>query len=131
MKKPSNPNRERGRKNERLRLGFFSSNSEHTLPLQRGIEQFDYCELPSGQVSRSFLVVLRDSVDLVCSRSRGSRSRRLDVHPERGNNLVGLVYTTDRANLVSSMRTIGKVVSCTTERVDSCTPAILVCRVDN
>ena len=132
MKKPPNPNGERGRKNERLRLGFFSSNPEHALPLQKGIERFDYCELPSGQVSRSFLVVLGDPVDfLVCSGSRGSGTRRLDVHPERGNSLVGSVYTTNRANLVSSMRTTGKVVSCTAERVASCTPAILVCRVDN
>ena len=88
--------------------------------------------LPSAQVSRSFLVVLRDPVDfLVYFGSRGSRFCRLDVHPERDNSLVGLVYTTNRANFVSSMCTAGKVVSCTAERVASCTIAILVCQIDN
>ena len=85
--KPLNPNKERGRKNKRLRLGLFSINPEQALPLQKGVKQFHYCELSSGQVSRSFLMFLGDPVDLVCSWNRGSGSRRLDVHPERGNNL--------------------------------------------
>ena len=89
-KKPSNPSRKQGRKTERLGLGFFSSNPEPALPLQRGIERFNYYELPSSQVSRSFLVVLKDSVNLVCSCSRGSMSRSLDIHPERGNSLCRL-----------------------------------------
>ena len=130
-KKPPNPNRKQGRKTKRLGLGFFGGNPEPALPLERGIKQFDYCELSSGQVSHSSLVVLRDSVDLVCFCSRGGRSRGLDVHPKTGNSLVGSVYTTDRANLVSSMRIAGKVVSCTPEKVASCTTAILVCRFNN
>ena len=95
-------------------------------PCRGKIEQFDYCELPSDQVSRSFLVVFGDSVDLVCSCSRGIRSYKLDVHPKRSNSLVRLVYTINRANLVSSMRIAEKVVSCTAKRVISCTAAILV-----
>ena len=131
MKKPPNPNGEWERKNKKSRLGFFGSNPKHALPLQKRINRFDYYELLSDQVSRNFLVVLRDSVNLVCFHSRGSRSHKLDIHPERGNNLVRSVYTTDRANLVSSMRTIGKVGLCTVERVASCTTAIFVCRIDN
>ena len=46
--KPPHPNGEQGRKNERLRLGFFSNNPEHALPLQKGVEQFHYYELSSG-----------------------------------------------------------------------------------
>ena len=117
-KKSPNPSGKQRRKTKRSGLGFFSSNPEHTLPLQKGIERFDYCELSSGQVSRSFLVVLGNSVDLVCSRSRGSRSRRLDVHLET----VVTVF-------VGSMRTAGRVVSCTKERAS--TIVILVCRVGN
>ena len=41
-------------------------------------------------MSRSFLVVLGDPVDLVCSQNRVGRSRRLDIHPERGNSLCRL-----------------------------------------
>ena len=114
-KKPSNPSRKQGRKIERLGLEFFRSNPEPALPLQRRIEQFDYCELPSGQVSRSLLVVLGDSVNLVCSPNRGSRSCRLDVHPERSNSLVDSVYTTNRANLVTSMYTAKRVALYTLE----------------
>ena len=79
-KKPPNPNRKQGRKTERFWLAFFGSNPEHTLSLQRRIEQFDYYELLSGQLSRSFLVVLEDYIDLVCSCSRGSRSFRLNAY---------------------------------------------------
>ena len=89
-KKPPNPSRKHRRKPERSELGFFSSNPEPALPLQRRIKRFNYCKLPSGQVSRSFLVVLGDFLDLVCSCSRGSRSRRLDIHPEKGNSLCRL-----------------------------------------
>ena len=88
--KPLNPNREQRRKNKRSRLRFFSNNPKHALPLQRGVEQFNYCELSSGQVSRRFLVVLRDSVDLMCSWNRGSRSYKLNIYPERGNSLCRL-----------------------------------------
>ena len=77
------------------------------------------------------MVVLGDFVHLVCSRSRDSGFCRLDVYPERGNSLVRLVYTTNRANLVSSMCIAGKVVLCTAERVTSCTTAILVRRIDH
>ena len=89
-KKPLNPNREKRRKNGRLRLRFFSNNTEYALPLQKRVEQFDYCELSSNQVSRSFLVILGDSVDLVYSQNRDSGSCRLDIHPERGNSLCNL-----------------------------------------
>ena len=54
------------------------------------VERFDYCELSSGQVNRSFLVVLGDPVDLVCFQNRGNRSNRFDVYPKRGNNLCRL-----------------------------------------
>ena len=84
-------------------------------------------------MSRSFLVVLGDPVDfLVCSGSRGSRSRRLDVHQERGNNLCrfnahrresDLVHRREVVDLVGSMRIAG--------RVTSCTAAILVFWVGN
>ena len=37
-----------------------------------------------------FLEVLRDPVDLVCSRNRGNGSCRLDVHPKRGSSLCRL-----------------------------------------
>ena len=110
-KKSPTSNAERGRKTKRSRLGFFSNNPKHALPLQRWVERFNYCELSSGQVCRSFLVVLGDLANLVCSRNRGNRSRRLDVHPERGNSLVKSVYTTNIANLVSSMRTAGRVAN--------------------
>ena len=100
-KKPPNPNKKQGGKTERLGLGFFSSNPEPALPLQRRIEQFDYCELPSGQVSRSFLVVLGDFVDLVCSCSRSSRSCKLNaycreshlMHQRAVVSFVGLMFT--------------------------------------
>ena len=130
-KKLPNPSRKQRRRTERSGLGFFSGNPEPALPLQRWIKQFDYYELPSGQVSRSFLVGLKNFIDLVCSCSRSSRSHRLDIYLERGNSLVGSVYTTNRANLVSSMHTAGKVVSCTAERVTSSITAIFVCRVNN
>ena len=129
-KKPSNPSRKQGKKTKRSGFGFFSSNLEPALSLQREIERFVYCELPSGQVSCSFMVVLGDSVDLVCSRSGGSGFCRLDVYLKRGNSLVGLVYITDKANLVSSMRIAGKIILYTAERVTSYTTAILVCRID-
>ena len=71
-------------------------------------------------MSRSFLVVLGDPVDfLVCSGSRGSRSRRLDIHPERGNSLRRLNAHRRERGLVHS------------RRVTLCTTAILVCRVNN
>ena len=38
----------------------------------------------------SCLVVLKDFVDLVCSRNKGSEFHRLDVYPERGNSLWNL-----------------------------------------
>ena len=60
-----------------------------------------FLRLPSGQVSRSFLVVLGDPVDfLVCSESRGNRSCRLDVHPERGNSLCRLNAHRRKSGLV-------------------------------
>ena len=130
-KKFPSSSRKQRRKNKRLGLGFFSSNPEPALPLQKKIEQFNSCELTSGQVSRSFLVILRDFVDLVYSCSRGSRSRGLDVYPERGNSLIGSMYTINKANLISSMHTAGKVVLCTAERIALCTTGILVCQVDN
>ena len=68
-------------------------------------------------MNRSFLVVLRDSVDLVCFCSKDSRSCRLDIHPERGNSLVRLVYSTNRANLSSLICGTEKVVLCTVKRV--------------
>ena len=110
-KKPPNPSRKQGRKTERSGLGFFSSNPEHALPLQRGVERFHYCELSSGQVSRSFLIVLGHPVDLMYSQNRGTGSCRLDIHLERSNSLVGLVYTIGGANLVSSMRIAKKVAN--------------------
>ena len=126
-KKPPKPNGERGRKIKRSKLGFFSSNPEHALPLQRGVERFNYCELSSSQISHSFLVLLGDPVDLVCSWNRGSRSRRFDVQPERDNSLVRLVYTINRANLASSMRIAWRWPTL----CNSCTIAIFVCQVDN
>ena len=82
-------------------FGFFSNNPEHTLPLQRGIKRFDYCELSSGQVSYNFLVVLGDFVDLVCSSSRDSKSRKLNAYCRESDfiywkgviSLVGLMFT--------------------------------------
>ena len=79
----------------------------------------------------SFLMVLEDLVALMCFQNRASGFCRLDFYPERGNSLIGSVYNTDRANLVSSMHIAGKVVLCTAEKVTSCTIAILVCQVDN
>ena len=130
--KTPNPSGERERKNKRLRLGFFSNNPKHALPLQRGVKQFHYCELSNGQVSRSFLVVLEDPVDLVCSQNRGSGPRRLDVHSERGNSLCRLnayckesnfVYQKEVVDLVGSIQIAGRVILCTV--------AILVFRVGN
>ena len=67
-------------------------------------------------MKRSFLMVLENPVDfLVCFESRNSRFCRLDIHPERGNSLINLVYTTDRANLRSSMRIVEKIALYTLE----------------
>ena len=78
MKKPPNPNREWGRKTERLRLGFFSSNLEHALLLQKEFKQFDFYSYPV--VTITFLEILGDPVSLVCFCSRGSRSRRRNTY---------------------------------------------------
>ena len=61
-----------------------------------------------------------DPLDLVCSRSRGSKSRRLDVHLKRGNSLYNLSAHCRESDRVSSMRTA--------ERVTLYTAAILVFR---
>ena len=71
-------------------------------------------------MSRSFLVVLGDPVDLVYSCSRGSRSRRLNVHRRESDlmhqrgvvSLVGLIFTRREVTaFVISMRTVGRVAN--------------------
>ena len=123
-------------KTKRSRLGFFSSNPKHTLPLQRGIEQFDNCKLSNGQVSRSSLLVLEDPVDLICSCSSGNESCRLSVHCKESDlihqkvvvRLVGLTFTyKEVTTFVISMRAAKKVVLCIIKRVISYTTAILIC----
>ena len=65
MKKPLNLSGEQRRKTKRSRLRFFSNDPKHALPLGGKAEQFDYCKLSSGQMSHSFLVVIKDPGDLV------------------------------------------------------------------
>ena len=103
-KKPLNPSRKQGRKTERSGLGFFNSNPEPLLSLQRRVEQFDYCELSTGQMNRSFLVVLGDPVDLVFTR----------------REVIGIV---------GSVRTVERVILCIEKKVS--TIAILIYQVGN
>ena len=64
-------------------------------------------------------MVLGDPVDfLVCSGSRGSRSRRLDVHPERGNlvhrshsRFAGLIIDATRLRLSSFSLLVSAVLN--------------------
>ena len=118
MKKSPNPNKERERKTKRSRLGFFNSNPEHSLPLQREFKRFDFYGY--RVVNVTFLGVLGDFVDLVCFRSRGSRSCRLNAHHKKSDliyqrgvvSLIGLMFTRKEITaFVISMHTAGRVAN--------------------
>ena len=64
-KKPPNPSGELGRKTERSRLGFFSSNPEPALPLQREFKQFNYYSYRAARWTVTFLEVPQDRIGLM------------------------------------------------------------------